>query len=109
VTTKGSLKVGGKSFYLQSDASPEHATLWLKRALAAKPRTIKEFVGVVNILAGFDWIYEELKSTNSFFDSPFEEYRWVINLRDSTFRLDREHRARHLKRVEEAWKRTSKK
>ena len=107
MTTKGSIKVGNKSFYLQSDSQPQTATAWIRQALKAKPRTVREFIVAINTAADFDWAAEELNPNDRFFDSAAEEYRWLVNLRDRTFKLDKDHRARHLDRAERAWKSTT--
>ena len=103
MSTRGSIVLGGKHYYLQSDAYPSFARDVIKKTLATKPRTVREFIIRANKIAGFKWING--RAPRDFLNGVFEEYRWYIDLKKRKFKGEEniykvvDMRKRKLKRI----------
>lgn len=89
MATRGSLHVGGKRYYISSDAYPSFARKIFKRALAIMKyngykKTTRNFIRLCNELVGAKWIRGLAPKS---FKYPFEEYIWYVNLKKGTVRV----------------------
>ena len=84
MSTRGTLEINGKEYYIGSDAYPSVARRKLKQALRDNPKNPREFVRAANEAIGFKWIGPTLKRFPKFKGSIMEEYCWKVNLRKKT-------------------------
>ena len=98
MSTRGTVRILGERYFMQSDAYPSFAKKVLLKALK-KSDTRAGIVRASNKEAGFDWLSKMKKGEQ--FGYPFEEYRWIVNTRDKTVKLDKEYQKRIDKRFKE--------
>lgn len=77
MSTRGSLRIGRKRYYIRSDAYPSFARRVLKGALK-RSKTKTGFIKTANKIAGFKWITGIAPKG---FGYPFEEYKWKVSLK----------------------------
>ena len=75
MSTRGSLQVKGKTYYMRSDSYPSHAGPILERAAHSKNP-----VATANRLAGFKWLTQiKGKEAKQWMrDTVFREHGWKI-------------------------------
>ena len=98
MSTRGTVKILGERYFMRGDAYPSFA----KRVLLKSVKKSDNRAGIVraaNKEAGFDWLSKMKKGDR--FGYPFEEYRWIVNTRDKTVKLDKEFQKRSDKRFKE--------
>jgi len=98
MSTRGSVKILGVRYFMRGDAYPSFAKRVLLKALK-KSSTREGIVKAANKEAKFDWLSKMVKGER--FGFPFEEYRWIVNTRDKTVKLDEEFQKRSDKRFKE--------
>lgn len=95
MSMRGSVRILGVRYFMRSDAYPSFAKRVLLKALK-KSNTREDIVKAANKEAKFDWLSKMVKGDR--FGFPFEEYRWLVNTKTKTVRLDTEFQKKSNKR-----------
>ena len=79
MSTRGTIKLAGKYYYITSDAYPSHAKRIIRKTKATKPKNAKEFIKTANRTAGFKWI--KGRAGKKYRESVFNEYNYSAKLK----------------------------
>jgi len=101
MSTRGTVRIHGERYFMRSDAYPSFAKKVLLKALK-KSDTRAGIVRAANKEAGFDWLSKMKKGER--YGYPFEIYRWILNIRDKTVKLDKEYQKNYNKKSTELMK-----
>ena len=92
MSTRGTAVIGGQRYFIATDACPSYAKSKLEYAVK-NANTVSGVVRLANKKAYSGWLTKMSKGER--FGYPFEEYRWIVNMRNKTVKQDIQRKRRH--------------